>query len=45
MAEEPLAIPLDEVQVDDKLHYVKEPVEIMVREVKHLKQIHIPIVK
>ncbi|GKC51085.1 hypothetical protein Tco_1073830 [Tanacetum coccineum] len=45
MAEEPLAIPLDEIQVDDKLHYVKEPVEIMVCEVKHLKQIHIPIVK
>ncbi|GKE90241.1 hypothetical protein Tco_1567716, partial [Tanacetum coccineum] len=45
MAEEPLAIPLDEIQVDDKLHFIKEPVEIMDREVKRLKQSHIPIVK
>ncbi|GJS86984.1 putative reverse transcriptase domain-containing protein [Tanacetum coccineum] len=45
MAEEPLAIPLDEIQVDDKLNFVEEPVEIMDREVKRLKQIRIPIVK
>ncbi|GKC99776.1 putative reverse transcriptase domain-containing protein [Tanacetum coccineum] len=45
MADEPLAIPLDEIQVDDKLHFVKEPIEIMDREVKRLKQSHIPIVK
>ncbi|GJV66845.1 putative reverse transcriptase domain-containing protein [Tanacetum coccineum] len=45
MAEEPLAIPLDEIQVDDKLHFIEEPVEIMDREVKRLKQSHIPIVK
>nr|GEY70431.1 putative reverse transcriptase domain-containing protein [Tanacetum cinerariifolium] len=45
MADEPLAIPLDEIQVDDKFHFVKEPVEIMDREVKHLKQSRIPIVK
>ncbi|GKF55648.1 hypothetical protein Tco_0165988, partial [Tanacetum coccineum] len=32
MADEPLAIPLDEIQVDDKLHFIKEPVEIMDRE-------------
>ncbi|GJZ55805.1 hypothetical protein Tco_0610998 [Tanacetum coccineum] len=38
MAEEPLAIPLDEVQVDDKLFFIEEPVEIMDREVKRLKQ-------
>ncbi|GKF31497.1 putative reverse transcriptase domain-containing protein [Tanacetum coccineum] len=29
MADEPLAIPLDEIQVDDKLHFIEEPVEIM----------------
>ncbi|GJS97627.1 putative reverse transcriptase domain-containing protein [Tanacetum coccineum] len=40
-----LAIPLDEIQVDDKLHFIEEPVEIMDREVKRLKQSHIPIVK
>nr|GEU73995.1 putative reverse transcriptase domain-containing protein [Tanacetum cinerariifolium] len=45
LADEPLAIPLDEIQVDDKLHFVEEPVEIMDREVKHLKQSRIPIVK
>ncbi|GJT85852.1 putative reverse transcriptase domain-containing protein [Tanacetum coccineum] len=45
MADEPLAIPLDEIQVDDKLHFVEEPVKIMDREVKRLKQIRIPIVK
>ncbi|GJY76376.1 hypothetical protein Tco_0481492 [Tanacetum coccineum] len=34
---EPLAIPLDEIQIDDKLHFIEEPVEIMDREVKRLK--------
>ncbi|GJV68414.1 putative reverse transcriptase domain-containing protein [Tanacetum coccineum] len=42
---EPLAIPLDEIQVDDKLHFIEEPVEIMDHEVKLLKQSRIPIVK
>nr|GEV08929.1 putative reverse transcriptase domain-containing protein [Tanacetum cinerariifolium] len=37
MADEPLAIPLDEIQVDDKLNFIEEPVEIMKREVKRLK--------
>ncbi|GJR20482.1 putative reverse transcriptase domain-containing protein [Tanacetum coccineum] len=27
--DEPLAIPLDEIQIDDKLHFIKEPVEII----------------
>ncbi|GJT04212.1 putative reverse transcriptase domain-containing protein [Tanacetum coccineum] len=45
MADEPLAIPLGEIQVDDKLNFIEEPVEIMDREVKHLKQSRIPIVK
>nr|GFC15500.1 putative reverse transcriptase domain-containing protein [Tanacetum cinerariifolium] len=31
MADEPLAIPLDEIQVDDKLNFIEEPVEIMNR--------------
>ncbi|GKB58330.1 putative reverse transcriptase domain-containing protein [Tanacetum coccineum] len=30
--------------LDDKLHFIEEPVEIMDREVKQLKQSHIPIV-
>ncbi|GJU39972.1 putative reverse transcriptase domain-containing protein [Tanacetum coccineum] len=45
LADEPLAIPLDEIQVDEKLNFIEEPVEIMDREVKRLKQSRIPIVK
>ncbi|GJV62357.1 hypothetical protein Tco_1468457 [Tanacetum coccineum] len=45
MADEPLAIPLDEIQVDDKLHFIKEPIKIMDCEVKRLKQSRIPILK
>nr|GEY12190.1 putative reverse transcriptase domain-containing protein [Tanacetum cinerariifolium] len=44
-ADEPLAVPLDGLHVDDKLHFVEEPVEIMDREVKRLKQSRIPLVK
>ncbi|GJY25622.1 putative reverse transcriptase domain-containing protein [Tanacetum coccineum] len=43
--DEPLAIPLDEIQIDDKLNFIEEPVEIMDRGVKWLKQSRIPIVK
>nr|GFA00358.1 reverse transcriptase domain-containing protein [Tanacetum cinerariifolium] len=43
--DEPLAIPLDEIQVDDKLNFIEEPVEIMDREVKRLKKSRISIVK
>ncbi|GJY57187.1 putative reverse transcriptase domain-containing protein [Tanacetum coccineum] len=43
--DEPLAIRLEEIQIDDKLNFIEEPVEIMDREVKRLKQSHIPIVK
>ncbi|GKF63128.1 hypothetical protein Tco_0186576 [Tanacetum coccineum] len=42
---EPLTIPLDEIQIDDKLNFIEEPVKIMDREVKRLKQSRIPIVK
>ncbi|GJX09551.1 putative reverse transcriptase domain-containing protein [Tanacetum coccineum] len=44
-ADEPLAVPLDGLHIDDKLHFVEEPVEIMDREVKQLKRSRIPIVK
>ncbi|GJT55914.1 hypothetical protein Tco_0990968 [Tanacetum coccineum] len=36
---------LDEIQIDDKLNFIEEPVEIMDQEVKRLKQNRIPIVK
>nr|GFB73113.1 putative reverse transcriptase domain-containing protein [Tanacetum cinerariifolium] len=45
MADEQLAIPLDEIQVEDKLNFIEEPVEIMDRKVKRLKQSRILIVK
>nr|GEX63313.1 reverse transcriptase domain-containing protein [Tanacetum cinerariifolium] len=45
LSDESLIIPLDEIQLDNKLHFIKEPMEIMDREVKKLKQIRIPIVK
>ncbi|GKF00275.1 hypothetical protein Tco_0023625 [Tanacetum coccineum] len=44
-ADEPLAVTLDGLHIDDKLHFVEEPVEIMDREVKRMKQSRIPIVK
>ncbi|GKE13381.1 putative reverse transcriptase domain-containing protein [Tanacetum coccineum] len=45
LANEPLAILLDEIQIDDNLHFIEEPVKIMDREVKRLKQSRISIVK
>ncbi|GJS68574.1 putative reverse transcriptase domain-containing protein [Tanacetum coccineum] len=54
-ADEPLAVPLDGLHVDDKLQFVEdfddklqfveEPVEIMDREVKRLKRSRIPLIK
>ncbi|GJT03593.1 putative reverse transcriptase domain-containing protein [Tanacetum coccineum] len=37
LVDEPLAIPLEEIQIDAKLNFIEEPVEIMDREVKRLK--------
>nr|GEY81398.1 hypothetical protein [Tanacetum cinerariifolium] len=43
--DEPLAIPLDGLHFDDKLHFVEKPVEIVDHEVKRLKRSRIPLVK
>ncbi|GJS36206.1 retrotransposon protein, putative, ty3-gypsy subclass [Tanacetum coccineum] len=40
-----LQVPLDEIQVDAKLNFVEEPVEILEREFKKLKRSRIAIVK
>ncbi|GJT60704.1 putative reverse transcriptase domain-containing protein [Tanacetum coccineum] len=40
-----LKLPLNEIQVDDKLNFVEEPVEILEREFKKLKHSRIAIVK
>ncbi|GKA03136.1 putative reverse transcriptase domain-containing protein [Tanacetum coccineum] len=44
-SDEPLAIPLEGLHIDDKLQFVEEPVEIMEREIKRLKRSRIPLVK
>ncbi|KAI3740000.1 hypothetical protein L2E82_30416 [Cichorium intybus] len=45
LSDETLVIPLDEIEVNENLHFVEEPVEIMDREIKRTKQSRIPIVK
>nr|GEY98381.1 retrotransposon protein, putative, Ty3-gypsy subclass [Tanacetum cinerariifolium] len=45
LADEELVIPLDEVKIDDNLHFIEKLVEIMDQEAKQLKQCQIPIVK
>nr|GEW42755.1 putative reverse transcriptase domain-containing protein [Tanacetum cinerariifolium] len=45
LSDEPLAIPLDELHIDDKLRFVEEPMEIMDREIKWLRQSRILIIK
>ncbi|GJR18027.1 putative reverse transcriptase domain-containing protein [Tanacetum coccineum] len=45
LADPTLQVPLDEIQVDAKLNFVEEPVEILEREFKKLKRSRIAIVK
>ncbi|GJS49764.1 putative reverse transcriptase domain-containing protein [Tanacetum coccineum] len=45
LSDESLVIPMKELRLDDKLNFVEEPVEIMDREVKQLRQSRIPIIK
>ncbi|GJT65111.1 putative reverse transcriptase domain-containing protein [Tanacetum coccineum] len=41
-SDDPLVVPLEGLQVDDKLHFVEKPVEIMDREVKQLRRSDVP---
>ncbi|GJR60613.1 putative reverse transcriptase domain-containing protein [Tanacetum coccineum] len=45
LSDESLVIQLEELRVDDKLHFVEKPVEVMDHEIKQLKRIRIPIIK
>ncbi|GKF21745.1 putative reverse transcriptase domain-containing protein, partial [Tanacetum coccineum] len=45
LSDESLVIPLEELRIDDKLHFVEEPVEVMDLEIKQLKRSRIPIIK
>nr|GEU39106.1 putative reverse transcriptase domain-containing protein [Tanacetum cinerariifolium] len=44
-SDDPLTVPLDGLRIDDQLHIVEEPVEIMDRKVKRLKRSRISIIK
>ncbi|GJX00377.1 putative reverse transcriptase domain-containing protein [Tanacetum coccineum] len=44
-ADEPLAMSLEGVHIDDTLQFMEEPIEIMEQEIKRLKQRRIPLVK
>ncbi|GJZ00773.1 putative reverse transcriptase domain-containing protein [Tanacetum coccineum] len=44
-ADEPLVMSLEGIHVDDKLQFMEEPIEIMEREIKRLKQSRILLVK
>ncbi|GKE33215.1 putative reverse transcriptase domain-containing protein [Tanacetum coccineum] len=45
LAKGDIVVPMDEIQLDDKLHMIEEPVEVVDREVNRLKQSRILIVK
>ncbi|GJZ14236.1 putative reverse transcriptase domain-containing protein [Tanacetum coccineum] len=45
LSDEDLVIPFDEIRIDEKLHFIEEPIEIVDKEEKQLKQSRIPIVK
>ncbi|GKC81543.1 hypothetical protein Tco_1137260 [Tanacetum coccineum] len=38
-------MPLEEIEIDENMHFVKEPIEIVERDVKKLKRRIIPFVK
>ncbi|GKF22339.1 hypothetical protein Tco_0074661 [Tanacetum coccineum] len=44
LSDESLVMPMKELRLDEKLNFVEEPIEIMDREVKQLRQSRIPIV-
>nr|GEV49551.1 reverse transcriptase domain-containing protein [Tanacetum cinerariifolium] len=45
LAKGDIVVSMDEIQLDDKLHMIEEPVEVVDREIKRLKQSQTPIVK
>ncbi|KAD4981823.1 hypothetical protein E3N88_18494 [Mikania micrantha] len=45
LADESLVIPVEEIQLDEHLHFIEEPLEIMDRKDKQLRRSRIPIVK
>ena len=45
LSDESLVIPMKELKLDDNLNFMEEPIEIMDREIKRLRQSRIPIIK
>ncbi|GJS83478.1 putative reverse transcriptase domain-containing protein [Tanacetum coccineum] len=45
LAESDIQVPLEEIDVDENVRFVEEPIEIMARDVKKLKRRKIPLVK
>ncbi|GJR71486.1 putative reverse transcriptase domain-containing protein [Tanacetum coccineum] len=45
LAEQMFQVPLDEIEIDENLRFVEEPIEIVERDVKKLKRRRIPLVK
>nr|GEU68963.1 putative reverse transcriptase domain-containing protein [Tanacetum cinerariifolium] len=45
LSDESLIIPMKELKLDEKLNFMEQPIEIMDREIKQLRQSRIPIIK
>ncbi|GJU73258.1 putative reverse transcriptase domain-containing protein [Tanacetum coccineum] len=45
LAEPDVQVPLEEIEIDENLHFVEEPIEIVEQDVKKLKRRRIPLVK
>nr|GEW15045.1 putative reverse transcriptase domain-containing protein [Tanacetum cinerariifolium] len=45
LAEPDVQVPLDKIEIDENLHLVEEPIEIVERDMKKLKQRRIPLFK
>ncbi|GJT14142.1 putative reverse transcriptase domain-containing protein [Tanacetum coccineum] len=45
LAEPDVQVPLDEIKIDESMRFVKEPIEIVERDVKKLKRKRIPLIK
>ncbi|GKF47173.1 hypothetical protein Tco_0136975, partial [Tanacetum coccineum] len=44
-AEPDVQVPLDEIEIDENLRFIEEPIKIVERDVKKLKRRRIPLVK
>nr|GEV90397.1 putative reverse transcriptase domain-containing protein [Tanacetum cinerariifolium] len=45
LAEPDVQVPLDEIEIDENLYFVEEPIDIVERDMKKLKRRRIPLVK